>query len=334
MSTFIVLGAGLSSENFIFALARSNSSVQSVIQLSDDAFYPACSLRSTAIVAARGITTGHSDLGNILVEAYERFKTHVESDSPAGVYQGVQWTGTNQKLDEFQKRYPDGKMGHDISELNIKLNESLYLVSEPCFVIDPEIYLGWLRDQSTSLNLQRFEDTITNIEKDENGWIVTTQKGQTYRAEKVFSGLGSYHRFWKELYPKESSVQSSSAVQGSYLVYKQVNLGEKYFSLTLNGHNLIYHPHTKKLIIGSTTVKAAHFMPDEKELKEIDHELRALLSFSWPEFSQAKIMTGLREKARGRRPFLEAHDGLITCGGFYKNGYSLGLYLGEKALKL
>ena len=334
MSTFIVLGAGLAAENFLFALARSNSSVQSVIQLSHDAFYPACSLRSTAIVAARGITTGHSDLGNILVEAYERFKTHVESDRPSGVYHGVQWTGTNQKLDEFQKRYPDGRNCDEIFELGIKLNESLYIVSESCFVIDPEIYLKWLRDQGASLNLKRFEDTVTNIEKEGDQWVVSTQKGQTYRAQKVFSGLGSYHRFWKEIYPKESSVQTSSPVQGSYLVYEQVDLGEKYFSLTLNGNNLIYHPHTKKLIIGSTTIKASHFMPDEKELKEIDHELRALLSFSWPDFSKAKIMTGLREKARGRRPFLEDHQGLVACGGFYKNGYSLGLYLGEKALKL
>jgi hypothetical protein len=332
LSTFIVLGAGLASENFIFALAQSKSTINSVIQLAHDAFYPACSMRSTAIVAARGITSGHSELGDTLMMAFERFKRHVIEDKPRGVFNGIQWTGTSEKMEEFQKRYSDGKMGNEISSLKLTLHESFYLTNEPCFIIDPEIYLAWLRDQGALLNIQRFEDAVTNIEKEGDEWVVSTQKGQTYRAQKVFSGLGSYHRFWKEIYPKESGVQSSSPVQGSYLVYEQVNLGGEHFSLTLNGNNLIYHAHTNKLIIGSTTVKAAHLMSHESELKKIDDDLRRLVSFTWPAFSKGIIHTGLREKAKARRPYLEEREGLISCGGFYKNGYSLGLYLGEKAL--
>lgn len=334
MSTFIVLGAGLAAENFIYFLGKSDSSIHSVIQLSSDAFYPACSLRSTAIVASRGVSTGHSELGDLLVASYERFKTHVLEDSPAGIYQGIQWTGAGIKISEFTKRHPDAQEQDSIKELDLKFSKKLYVTSEPCFIIDPEIYLKWLRDQS-KIKIERHEEVITEIKFSQGEWEVGTSSGKTYRATYLFSGLGNYHRFWKENYPVTSGIQSSKPVQGSYLVYSGVDLGERPFSLTMDGNNFIYHPWTKKMIIGSTTINCSHLLPDEKGLQTIDQNLRELFpEWSWPAFSEGQILTGLREKAQGRRPYLEIHENAVLSGGYYKNGYSLGPYLAEKAISL
>lgn len=334
MSTFIVLGAGLAAENFIYSLGKSDSSIHSVIQLSSDAFYPACSLRSTAIVASRGVTAGHSELGDLLVASYERFKNHILEDSPSGVFQGIQWTGAGAKISEFIKRHPDAREQDQIESLKLIFSKKLHLTSEPCFIIDPDLYLKWLRNQS-KIKIERYEEVITEMKFAQGEWEVSTSSGKCFKATYLFSGLGSYHRFWKENYPATSGIQSSKPVQGSYLVYRGVDLGEKPFSLTMDGDNFIYHPWTKKIIIGSTTINCSHMMPDEKALQKIDQNLRELFPhWSWPDFSEGQILTGLREKAQGRRPYLELHQNAVLSGGYYKNGYSLGLYLAEKALSL
>ncbi len=328
MRSIIVIGAGIAAENFIFRLSLLKNESFSIIQLANDAFYPACATRSTAIVAGRGVSEGHSELGDILTQSYRKFLGMVETFRPRGVYLGEQWTGVNHKLDEFKKRYPDGEDLDSISSIGLSLKEKLYFSKESCFVIDPDEYLNWMRSQSS---VTRYEDAAIEITKGEFGWEVRTANGKTFQAEYVFMGVGSYQRFWKEQYPVSSLANTSKTAQGSYLSYEGINLGEKYFSLTLNGDNLIYHPHSKKLIIGSTTVAATHHMPDISELEHIYENLDRLIDIELPSFDRFEIKTGLREKAKGRRPYLENHDGLIVCGGFYKNGYSLGPYFAEKA---
>lgn len=270
------------------------------------------------------------------MESFERFSLHIKEDRPEGVFLGTQWTGTCEKIEELKKRYPDGKLTQGISDLKIQFSKELYLMSESCFIIDPEIYLSWLRKETEKrLTVKRIKDHALDLIQTNGKFSVLTQKGETHNSDKLFTGMGNYHRLWKKSFPEDSLIQTSQAVQGSYLVYDNILFGNEYFSLTLNGDNLIYHPHTQKLIIGSTTVKSEHLLPDLKELKRIDSNLRGLLlSLKWPSFEEGHIITGLREKAKQRRPFLEKRNGLILSGGYYKNGYSLGLYLAERVLKI
>ena len=334
MRSIIVIGAGITAENFIFRLSLLKNESFSIIQLANDAYYPACATRSTAIVAARGVSSGHSDLGDTLVQSYRHFLGMVERFRPEGIYLGEQWTGVNKKMDEFKKRYPDGEELIQLESLGVGLTEKLYFSTESCFVIDPEEYLSWLRKQSANLNLNRFEEAVTDIQKLEKSWKIITSAGKEYFADYVYMGVGSYQRFWKDIHDEKSLARSSKTAQGSYLSFKGMDLGQKYFSLTLNGNNLIYHPHSKKIIIGATTVAADHHMPAISDLKKIYQEIKNLVKIPVPEFDSFEIKTGLREKAKGRRPYLEMNNGLIVAGGFYKNGYSLGPYLAEKAISL
>ena len=335
MTSYIVIGAGIGAESFLYQLAQTKNIPNKVIQLSNEAFYPSCSLRTTAIVAGRGISEGHSELGDILSKSYERFQRHVSLDRPEGVFLSPQWTGTKEKIEAFQKRYAGGEITQNISSLDLKLSEEMYLQNEPCFIIDPDLYLQWLRSEADKkMTITRETDEVIEIVQKSQTWLVKTHSGKMYEADCLFMGMGSYHRFWKTVLPNDSLIQTSNPVQGSYLVYQNINLGEKPYSLTLEGDNLIYHAHTKKLIIGSTTVQASHFLPDISELKNIDQRLRTLLpQMSWPAFETADIKTGLREKARQRKPYLEKRQNLIVSGGYYKNGYSVAIYLAEKALE-
>jgi hypothetical protein len=73
----------------------------------------------------------------------------------------------------------------------------------------------------------------------------------------------------------------------------------------------------------------------EKELQEIYQRLEEKVELSLPPFSHGKMIVGLREKAAKRRPYLESNEYGWWLGGFYKNGYSLGIHLGmELAHKL
>jgi len=322
-----VIGAGLAAENFIFALAGAKSGRHSVIQLADDVFYPACSLRSTAVVAARGVSLGHSELGDTLFQGYQRFQKHVLEDNPQGVFVGEQWSGVSRKIPEFKKRYPQNLTQNEIPSLGIELATELCLSSEPCYIIDPALYLGWLKDQSVSLPIERYKDIVINIQRENELWVATSLSGKIFKAENLFLGLGSYQRFWKEFLPVVSK-----PVHGSYLVYENISWGVKSFSLTLNGHNLIYRSYSNELVIGSTSEEGGHFMASESELREIDQDLRTMLvNKSWPSFEKAKILTGIREKGKGRRPYLESKDRFVAVGGLYKNGFSLALYLAEIA---
>ena len=322
LTTIAIIGGGIAARSLLYAMAKKNISSKILVFYSDSFAFP-CSLHSTAIVAPRGVTAGNSSLGDTLMEGFGRFQKHVSEDAPEGVERIPQYTGALTKLEAFQKRYPDGKKISSIGPL--KFQEEIYFTEEEAYLITPSQYLSWLTSEaSRKLNVEFVPSFVTEVHEK----TLKTVDGGDFSFDELIVTAGVKNFLWQPLLEADPK---SKTVQGSYLEY-DFDFGEKSFSLTLEGDNLIYSHPTKKLLIGSTTQESSWELPPERLLSEIHARLRTRMKNILPEFAQGKMLVGLREKAQKREPYLLKRDAYKIMGGLYKNGYTLGLSLAEKIL--
>lgn len=298
----------------IYALANAPKTFSEILLFDSDAFAHTCSKRSTAIVAPRGVSSGHSELGDLIFAAFKTFAAHIAKDSPDGVFPITQYTTATSKLEQFKTRYPNGLVKKDFPSFSF--NSELYLATEEAFLIDPQIYLDWLiKDSSVKIK----NDFVTSIQDK----TIKTLNGEEFAFDHLVFAGGVHNQNF-------DFKTKAKSVQGSYFEFSNVDYGAESFSLTLEGDNLIYHAHSKKLLIGSTSREAFHEWPDKSELVAIYQRLKGQVRLELPQVSAGLIKTGLREKAPKRMPYLVTEAHLSRIGGFYKNGYSLGLHLGMK----
>lgn len=320
MTNLAIVGGGIAGRSLIYALAKKQKTYSEIVLFDSDNFSHACSRRSTAIVAPRGVSSGHSELGDLLIDAFQTFSQHVQSDRPQGVFPIIQYTGAFSKLDQFQKRYPNGKVEKAFPAFS--LSAEVYTATESGFLIDPDLYLNWLT-QATSFTHK--QDFVIKLEEVHHQIRLTTQKGQELLFDHVIFCGGAANRFWQHK-------KVGKPVQGSYLEFSH-DLGAESFSLTLEGDNLIYHAHSKKLLMGSTTSDLSHESAPMDKLRQIYERLAQRVALTLPEFLEGKVMVGLREKAAKRTPYLFSEGRITYLGGFYKNGYSLALHLSNKLIE-
>lgn len=313
-----IIGGGIAGRSLIYALAKKKNSFSEIILFDSDNFAHTCSLRSTAIVAPRGVSSGHSDLGDLLIDGFKTFAEHVAIDQPAGVFPITQYTAAMTKLDQFQKRYPGGV------ESDALFQQKIYTATESGYLIDTKMYLDWLLANSP-LPLKVVNDLVTVKEEEAQAVRLTTRHGETFRADKVIFCGGTYNRYWH-------AQKTGKPVQGSFLEFN-VDLKQDSFSITLEGDNLIYHAHSKKLLVGSTTSDLGHELAPVKKLKEIHSRLNERMNLKLPAFESGLIQVGLREKAAKRSPYCFQESRVIYLGGFYKNGYGLALHLSNKLIE-
>ncbi len=328
MTRLAIIGGGIAGRSLLYALAKRKKSFSEITLFDSDSFAHTCSLRSTAIVAPRGLSVGHSELGDFLVAAFQTFSAHAFNDLPAGVFPITQYTGAVTKLEEFKKRYPNGATAKIFPSFS--LSEDVYMASEDAYLIDPAIYLKWLLDQSLSLPLKVKNDFVISVDEIADGLEVNTQDGQRQIFDSVVFAGGTSNRFWNVL--SNDQLSKTKTVQGSYLEFSDINLGDFSFSLTLEGDNLIYHAHSQKLLLGSTTVTSHGEIAATNSLMEIHKRLQDILQMELPDFSLAEIQTGIREKAPKRSPYIKNKGQCWWIGGYYKNGYSLGFDWANKLI--
>lgn len=329
LTTFAIIGGGIAGRSLLFHLAKSGIPFQKIYLFSSDRFAKACSLNSTAIVARRGVSSGLSNLGDILSESFDLFVSHFEKDSPQGIQKVTQFTGASSKIDQFKKRYPKGELGNTLGPL--ETTKDFYHASEEAFMIDPQTYLDWLLEESKSLPLEFIDDFVTSIQAGANLGL-RTQGGSEFHCDKLILAGGVYNQHWREILAPERESLSKTA-PGSYLEFSDVSFNLSSFSLTLDGDNLIYDASRRRLLIGSTTESCTHELFCEREIRSIYERLKANLKLNLPEFSHAFVRTGLREKAPKREPYLIQNDNIYGIGGFYKNGYSVNLKLSKDLIQ-
>jgi glycine/D-amino acid oxidase-like deaminating enzyme len=320
LTTLAIIGGGLVGRSLIYTLAKEEKNFEKVTLFSSDKITSPCSLNSTAIAALRGITKGHSPLGDQLVDGFDFFSRHIEEARPLGVEKIIQYNGATEKLDQFKLRYPSGEFS------NRFLKEALFLATENAFMIDPKTYLTWLLDRTKSFKtfpIHEVDDLVIEVVEGERIQLKTLH-GKSFLFDKVIFTAGSYNRFWKELHP-DSKLKSSKPSQGSYLEFQNLSWEMDSFSLTIDGDNVIWNKPFQRLYVGSTTSESLHELPPLKELEAIYHKLHSRLSFELPKFQEGLLKVGLREKAQKREPYLLKKENLIFFGGLYKNAFTLSM---------
>lgn len=329
MTTLAIIGNGIAARSLIYTLAKEEKSFEKITVFYSDKFAFPCTIHSTAIVAPRGLSAGHSPLGDLLLESFEKFSEHVRLDDPQGVTKITQFSGATVKLENFKQRYPHGVLTKKLE--NFSLKEETYVAKEEGFLIDPLIYSNWLLAEAKFMEqtkLEFIEDFVVSVEENERVHL-KTQDGRNLSFNKVVFATGNYTRFWKDIFPGPK-LKSSKAIQGSYFEFNNVDWTIPSFSLTLNGDNLIWNLEIKRLLIGSTTNETHVVLPPESELMEIYHRIKKSVDLPIPDASLGEIRVGLREKASKRTPYLFQKGHVIFVGGYYKNGYSLGLKMASE----
>ena len=321
MTTLAIIGGGIAGRSLLYALSSHHFKYEEILFFDSPEFATPCAFNSTAIVAPRGVSAGHSPLGDLILEGFATFKQHCEFDRPAGVFPISQFTGAISKLDQFAKRYPLGSKVKNLG--SIKLKEAVYFAEEEAFMIDPALYLPWLISEAEKkICIRPIRDFVIGFDKEAS--TIMTQNKQKYAVDHVVFATGSMSKHWRNLsaHPK---LNSSKAIQGSYLEFSHIHWELPTFSITLEGCNLIYRKHSAKVLIGSSTDDFPHELAPVHELRKIYHLLANTLELKLPEFHLGEIIVGHREKAQKREPYLFTEGNVSFMGGFYKNGYSLSL---------
>lgn len=324
MTTLAIIGSGIAGRSLIFTLAKEKKSFEKITIFYSDTFTSPCTINSTAIVAPRGLSLGHSPLGDLLMAGFNEFSSHAELESPDGVEKIIQYTGATEKLDTFKIRYPDGRVR------KLFLKSESYIATENAYLIDPTLYTNWLMNETKAMeqsHLEIIQDLVIAVEENERVHI-KTQDGRSHSFDKVVFAGGNYNRFWKDLAPT-SKLKTSKPVQGVYLQFELINWEMESFSLTLNGDNLIWNRPLKRLLIGSSTEDTGHLLPPMKELKAIYQRISDAVELELPPMQRGEIKVGLREKAQKREPYLFQEGHKIFVGGLYKNGFTLSLKMSK-----
>jgi glycine/D-amino acid oxidase-like deaminating enzyme len=322
LTTLAIIGSGIVGRSLLYNLTTQNFPFDKILLFESEDFAFPCSQHSTAVVASRGVTAGHSPLGDLLLEGFQLFFHHAKNDNPKGVYSVKHYSGCETKLDQFKKRYPFCESRRNFDELNF--SKPFHFASEDAFMIEPTIYLNWLMEKSLEkLPLERVKEFVVDIRPGDKLEMVT-QNGHKFQADQVVLATGAYSRFWRNLSPN-TKLSTSRSAKGSYLEFSDVNWNKSAFSLTLEGHNLIYHAHTKKLLLGSSTDDVFHDLAPKNDLKKIYTFFKDHFEEDLPEFNLGQIKVGQRERAQKRAPYLFNQKNIFHVGGLYKNGYILGL---------
>lgn len=322
MTTLAIIGSGIMGRSLIYTLAKEQKQFEKITIFNSDSFAFPCTLNSTAVVAPRGLTLGHSPLGDLLLESFKFFSHHVELDRPHGVEKIKQYTGATKKLVEFKSRYPHAQLSKDF------LKDETYLACDEAYLVDPKTYCDWLLSKARFLMaspIEEIHDFVTEVGQFESVQV-RTQKGGEFSFDKVIFTGGSSNRFWKALAPT-SRLATSKPSQGTYLEFNNVSWELNSFSLTLDGDNLVWNKPLKRLLVGSTTLEAQHTLSPSADLDSIYLRLQSALTLTLPQ--DGEIRVGLREKAQKREPYIVQEGHIVFSGGLYKNGFSLSLKTAE-----
>ena len=326
MRTLGVVGGGIVGKSLLFSLAIENrQKYDRVIIFESEAFAPSCTLRSTAIVAARGVLPGISPLGDLIHQGISEFRNHVKDYAPRGVYPITQINSALSKEDAFYRRYKEYFKADKVNHLHF--TQELPLFVEEAHYVNAVEYCQWLFEKARErIDIVRINQFVTEIDQDLN---VTTLDGEKFKFDHLILAGSIKNKLWSTLV-EDSKLTQSKTVKGSFLSFSNIDWGKEGYSLSVDDFNLIYRASSQELLIGATSEQTEIYSTDELEpLISIYDFFSKIVDRKLPAVSSATLITGMREKSSKREPYL-GHAGKVSyIGGLYKNGFTLSLKMAK-----
>lgn len=331
----VVIGNGIAAQSFLWNLSTGDSKSQnfSIAHVYSKEIAPPCSLRSSATVSLNGIEEDVSQLGNDMREAFFLFDELYKKYRPDGVEEVTRTVISTNDNDtkKLTRRY---KKLIDVKSDKLK---NIYPGAEySSYIITPEVFSGWL-NKEISVKKTDYPFFVRDITKDEDDFQVKLHNGEVVYTKKILFAIGAFGKLFEKFYspPESDSIESKNMIKAGSYLERDINLGDKSFYLSIDGNQVLYRKNTfeSKLIIGSATTVGAYEAPDVVALLTLINKLKDLLTFDIGNYSDFKVITGLRHKGPKRLAISEAIDSekrLFRINGLYKNGYTLGFLAAKR----
>ena len=333
----IVVGNGIAAQTFLFEFFLSLDVKKrqniSVAQIYSEEVAASCSMRSIATVSLSGIEEGVSDLGNELRDSFFLFDKFQETHAPKGVEKVRQLvTFTNEK-----ERAKTLRRYKELSVLNNSLlKNSMEGVELDAFLISPEALHLWFSKQLSVHKIAHKKEFLKSFNENAEGVIdCELLGGEIVKTRKLVLCTGAYSKLFSSFYKETDFLSTTYTVAGSYLE-RSLDLSRASFSITINGHKIIYRDDEKKVILGSVSSENGIVLADINEINNILTLFNEKTNFFFGNFSDFKMITGLRHKAAKRRPIARALDEgnkILFIGGLYKNGFTFSHLCAKKILR-
>lgn len=334
-----VIGNGIAAQSFLWNLSTGDSKSQnfSIAHVYSKEIAPPCSLRTSATVSLNGIEEDVSQLGNDMREAFFLFQDLYKKHRPEGVEEVIRTVVSTNENDtkKLTRRY---KTLIDVKSDRIK---NVYPGAEyNSFIITPEVLSAWFVKEN-SVEKTDYPFFVKDINKVGDDYQIEFPNGEFIVAKKILFAVGAYGKIFEKFYlpPESESLEVKNMIKAGSYLEREIDLGDKSFYLSIDGHQVLYRKNNfeSKLIIGSVTTVGAFEVPDIAELMALINKLKDLLTFDLGNFSDFKVVTGLRHKGPKRLLIASAIDSegrLFRINGLYKNGFTLGLLAAKRMNKL
>lgn len=330
----LVVGGGVFTWSFLWQLSQlSDTQISEITLIDGSAFIPACSLNSTAIVAARGNEFGISELGDLIQKSWS-YWNYLYALNNWTDKQGVQLTPLIHQFQATSKRknylsiLPNNLHSH-LGYLPTNLQNTDFAI-EASFMIDPNLWLTYLANESKHkfnsmhIKFNHLQDTV--IEVNSNANSVSTQT-KTYTADSIIFQTGA------SAIKGMDFVEKQEKVYGSYLEGSSANLGIDFHrSFSFSGqYNLYYNHLEKKIMLGIYSSKESEIQDTTENLLKI-YKQAIFDGWCLPAFNQFKILSGARLKLKKRMPVVGKANRFYYHLGGYKIGYLVSLFQAKELI--
>ena len=286
-----IIGAGIAGELAAHLLLESGHGVKIY---DPDGREGIASWNSTGVVGSFGVATGHSPLGDLLVQAlpvaleFYRHFNHSSIEVAPIHYHG--------EGEAYQRRF-----GH-LSDFQ-----------EAGLLIDCPAFMEELRQRNDRLGLERIQRYITS-------WDQVGECAATLYAPGAMRCLFSLDG------------ELSKPRPGTSLQW-QGDFGPQSLHYHFHGKGVVsYRKGAGKLLLAAVNSEQMMGLGDLEACHQFYLEMRKLSPIALPPFGQAKLLSGVRELARDRVPKLQdLGHGRYLLNGFHRNGLTLAPYFARKA---
>jgi hypothetical protein len=307
---WVIMGEGISSEFFLYWLAKKKTKSLKILQISSPLFQSASS-KGTGLIVPFGISRGVSEFGDLLVESREFTENFIRKNcSEASTSLAVKHYGLKEDLN-FLKRYPV-----------VDTTGALNLFEEEGLLLNWSLLKKYLRQELGGISVTRIKDTVLDFHN-KNGDFEITGKEGFYTSSFCFNGLG----FGNSYLEKDGR---GKAVAGDSCYWDCLQVLPKNCLITFKGYNAIQLEN--EFCFGSTTdQRGQRYQVNWQELENQYRLFSKIFSqFKFPPLEKSMSRTGFRHKLSKRRPFWSYNSGYAQINGLYKNGYILAPYLSQK----